>query len=235
MLARLANSVRRRSLGGCLRPTAFFSTEPEISRFDDVLQSIHHDVDAKKKPSVGKLTLLFRIADSRQQLVEATKALRVFEVNFVDPAQKTAGEFIKASIAHDAGDIVLKVLQQHHRIGLFVNAGSFNNLFLHFYKKQDHANALALFQQLKQYKVVPNAATYDIVLRHMIAANHLDQLVELLAVAADAKKLKANTLNHILIQLVKLNAHDYVAKVNEIVVKHDVPQNEVTKTLLPSQ
>ncbi|RHY34684.1 hypothetical protein DYB32_000756 [Aphanomyces invadans] len=197
------------------------SDAPSKLRFDDILHDIHNFADAKKLPTANKLTALFRSVTSRQDFVEATKVLRIYETMFVDPKQQTAGEFIKAAITQDAEDLALKVFQQHRRIGMFVSTGSLNNLLLHLYKKRDHASALALFEELKLYKVKPNAETYSLVIRHLLSSDNIDQLLDVLAVAGyvmhhaarcfnslicfhvarAAKLIKANTLNHILIQL----------------------------------
>ncbi|KAF0696746.1 Aste57867_12505 [Aphanomyces stellatus] len=235
MLARLVRRVRVPSATTPLFHAAPFSSDVTNNRFHDILQDIHVTVESKKKPSVKKLTALFRCVTSRQDLVEATKALRVYETNFVDPEQKTAGEFVKASIEQDAADVALKVFQQHHRIGMFVKAGSFNSLLLAFHKKRDHASALTLFKQMKMYRVEPTGDTYTLVFKNLLAAGDFDQCLDLLKVAAETKKLKTDGLNHVLIQLLRADQVDHVATVKDIAIKHEVPQNATTKTLFETK
>ncbi|RHY52521.1 hypothetical protein DYB34_005145 [Aphanomyces astaci] len=183
MLALRGRSIVR--LRVPLLHVASFSSDgaPVKPQFEDILRDIHIENDAKKKPSVHKLTALFRSVTSRQDLIEAAKTLRIYEVNFVDPKQQTAGEFIKAAIKQDAEDLALKTFQQHHRIGMFVSTGSLNNLLVHLYKKKDHASALTLYRELKLYKVEPNVETYSLVLRHLLGANEFAQLLDTLATA----------------------------------------------------
>ncbi|RHY61958.1 hypothetical protein DYB30_002601 [Aphanomyces astaci] len=183
MLALRGRSIVR--LRVPLLHVASFSSDgaPVKPQFEDILRDIHIENDAKKKPSVHKLTALFRSVTSRQELIEAAKTLRIYEVNFVDPKQQTAGEFIKAAIKQDAEDLALKTFQQHHRIGMFVSTGSLNNLLVHLYKKKDHASALTLYRELKLYKVEPNVETYSLVLRHLLGANEFAQLLDTLATA----------------------------------------------------
>jgi pentatricopeptide repeat protein len=143
-----------------------------FSTFYETFESLKEAVHTNKKVTASRLTHLFRVARSKQDIVQATQVLHMYELKNVDPVQETAGEFIKACLKNEAGDVALRVFQQHYRIGLFVNPGSLNKLLHYFLKHRDYKSVVDLFNEMKAYQIPFNATTYDITVRYRKALSN---------------------------------------------------------------
>ncbi|RHY00092.1 hypothetical protein DYB28_009597 [Aphanomyces astaci] len=136
-----------------------------LPAFPVLLEDLERDAKKNRFIKVSKLTNLFKRVTSKDELNAATNAFKVYERKHIDPIETTVGEFIKACLQHDAGDVALNALTNNYRLGLFLTAGPLNKLLSHFYTKNDDASIIAAFEAAKKYEIKPNATTYHAVVR----------------------------------------------------------------------
>ncbi|ETV74728.1 hypothetical protein H257_10829 [Aphanomyces astaci] len=157
-----------------------------LPAFPVLLEDLERDAKKNRFIKVSKLTNLFKRVTSKDELNAATNAFKVYERKHIDPIETTVGEFIKACLQHDAGDVALNALTNNYRLGLFLTAGPLNKLLSHFYTKNDDASIIAAFEAAKKYEIKPNATTYHAVVSALIRSGEPEKAVEL-ALAASAK------------------------------------------------
>ncbi|KDO35675.1 hypothetical protein SPRG_18835 [Saprolegnia parasitica CBS 223.65] len=190
------------------------------SSFIDVYNDVRNHAETHHTIKVARLTQLFKAATTKRDVIDAVQVLRLFETRYIEPVQETAGEFIKKCIQVDAGDVALKVFQNHSRLGLHVNTGSLNKLLVYFYDKKEFSNVLSLYREMKAYEVKFNKDTYNVAIR-----------VQLLQFAATKNEIKRYTCNYVLMELVKRGLHDKVEIVAKCMTTYGIAANDTTKHL----
>jgi hypothetical protein len=128
--------------------------------FPDILKDIQTCAMKDKLIKVSKLTNLFKTVTSKEQLQMATEALKIFESKHIDPIENTGGEFIKACLKHDAGDVALSVLEQKYRIGLFISGRTFAKLLSYYKRNNDDASIITAFEEMKKYETNFDTISY---------------------------------------------------------------------------
>ncbi|RHY34674.1 hypothetical protein DYB32_000755 [Aphanomyces invadans] len=162
MLAQLSRSATR--VAGVRALST--KTQYVLPAFPVLLEDLERDAKQNRFIKVSKLTNLFKRVTNKDELNAATSAFKIYERKYIDPVENTAGEFIKAAISQDAGDVALNALANNFRVGLFLNARSLNKLLAYFEAKHDDASIIAAFEATKKFEFKPNAATYHTVVRY---------------------------------------------------------------------
>ncbi|EQC39185.1 hypothetical protein SDRG_03391 [Saprolegnia diclina VS20] len=201
------------------------------SSFIDVYNDVRNHAETHHTIKVARLTQLFKAAATKRDVIDAVQVLRLFETRYIEPVQETAGEFIKKCIQVDAGDVALKVFQNHSRLGLHVNTGSLNKLLVHFYDKKEFSNALDLYREMQAYEVKFNKDTYNVAIRALLELDDVDAAVQLLQFAASKNEVKRYTCNYVLMELVKRGLNDKVEIVAKCMTTYGIAANDTTKHL----
>ncbi|OQS02053.1 hypothetical protein THRCLA_05544 [Thraustotheca clavata] len=198
-----------------------------IDAYNDVRQHAekHHTIKATR------LTRLFQVASNKSDILDGVQILKLCETRNIQPAQETAGEFIKKCIECDAGDVALKLFQSHSRLGLYVNTGSLNKLLIYFFDKKEYANVITLYHEMQAYQVKFNKETYNVCIRSLLEQNEINTAVQLLQYAAANKAIKRYTCNYVLAELVKRGLHDKIQLVSSCMKKYGIDANDTTKHL----
>ncbi|KAF0696745.1 Aste57867_12504 [Aphanomyces stellatus] len=227
MLSQLSRSVRRATGVRSLSTSAPYV----IPEFPSLLEDIERDAAKNKFIKVSKLTNLFKQVTTKEQLDTATQVFKVYERKFIDPTENTAGEFLKACLKHDAGDVALTAFANNFRVGLFVTAGPLNKLLAHFHAKNDDASIVATFDETNKYDIKLNATTYRYVINALLRSGDADKALELINTAASKKSLAVDTCNEAITLLVEAGAHDKVSDVVAAMTSNGIEANDATKAL----
>ncbi|ETW03118.1 hypothetical protein H310_05542 [Aphanomyces invadans] len=180
MLAQLSRSATR--VAGVRALST--KTQYVLPAFPVLLEDLERDAKQNRFIKVSKLTNLFKRVTNKDELNAATSAFKIYERKYIDPVENTAGEFIKAAISQDAGDVALNALANNFRVGLFLNARSLNKLLAYFEAKHDDASIIAAFEATKKFEFKPNAATYHTVVSALIRSGNAEAAAELVQTAA---------------------------------------------------